>query len=70
MEVKVEFKSLVGRIKMFESKGSAGNTETTKTAKKIICEELKEKIGQMKIYEYPEYPYPEKPYKFIRSNVQ
>ena len=69
MEVKVEFKSLADRIKMFGSKGGADNTQTTKTAKKIICEKLIEEIGKMKIYEYPEYPYPEKPYKFIPLNV-
>ena len=69
MEVKVEFKSLVERIKMFGSKGGADNTQKTKTAKKIICEKLIEEIGEMKIYEYPEYPYPEKPYKFIPLNV-
>ena len=45
MEVKVEFKSLADRIRMFGSKGSAGNTQTTKTAKKIICEKLIEEIG-------------------------
>ena len=69
MEVKVEFKSLADRIKMFGSKGGADNTQKTKTAKKIICEKLIEEIGEMKIYEYPEYPYPEKPYKFIPLNV-
>ena len=52
MEVKVEFKSLVERIKMFGSKGGADNTQKTKTAKKIICEKLIEEIGEMKIYEY------------------
>ena len=64
MEVKVEFKSLADRIKMFGSKGSAGNTQTTKTAKKIICEELIEEISKMKIYKYPKYPS-----KFILKTV-
>ena len=49
MEVKVEFKSLASRIKIFESKGGADNTQKTKTAKKIICEKLIEEIGEMKI---------------------
>jgi hypothetical protein len=69
MEAPVVFKSIKGRINMFESKGGADNTQKTKTAKKIICEKLIEEIGEMKIYEYPEYPYPEEPYKFIPLTV-